>query len=407
MTNKTDYRPTVRACYGSNVIQAVVINLTPLLFLILKNQFDLTYSQFGMLTLANFCTQVAADVGFARGVEKHGFRPYLLVSHVLCTAGFLLFALAPDIFPEEPFAGFLLGTILFSGSGGLMELLLSPIIAAIPSENSAKSMSLLHSVYAWGKLGCIILTTLAVMAGLGWKTIVILWTLLPVAGIFPYFRVPMPDKIPEHQRMPSGKMLLHPMFVMCFFAIVLGGASEVTISQWTTTYLQMGLGIPRIWANLLGMGGFALMLGIGRTVHGIWGHKIPLPLLLAVGCLCACGCYLTIALAPHPALGILGCIGAGFCVSILWPGTVTLAHGYLPTAGASMFALLAAGGDIGGSAGPWLVGNIADTAIARGLTDPQALRVAMACAAAFPFAAFLIHNRMKHMARREGDLEKQ
>lgn len=395
MKKVIDYRPTVRACYASNVIQAVVINLTPLLFLILKDQFGLSYAQFGTLTLANFCTQVAADVGFARGVEKHGFRPYLLLSHSLCAAGFLLFALAPKLFPENTFAGFLLGTILFAGSGGLMELLLSPIIAGIPSENSAKSMSLLHSVYAWGKLGCIILTTAAIFAGISWKTIVLLWALLPVLTVFPYFRVPLPDKVPEHERMPSGKMLLHPLFLLSFFAIVFGGASEVTISQWTTTYLQMGLGIPRVWANLLGMGGFALMLGLGRTAHGIWGHKIPLSRLLTFSCLCACGCYLTIALAPHPIVGILGCVVAGFCVSILWPGTITLAHTCLPKAGASMFALLAAGGDIGGSSGPWLVGNIADGAIARGAADSQALRIAMVCAAVFPFAALLFHKGLK------------
>ena len=399
MKNRIDYRPTIRACYASNVIQAVVINLTPLLFLILREQFALTYSQFGTLTLVNFCTQVAADIGFSQPVQKHGFRPFLLLTHVLCSVGFFLFALTPWIFPGHEFVGFLTATILFAGAGGLLELLLSPIIAAIPSENSAKAMSLLHSVYAWGKLGCIILTTAAIFLGIPWYIIVLLWAILPVVNFFPFLRVPMPDKVSEHERMPSGKMLLHPMFLLSFCAIAFGGASEVTISQWTTTYLQNGLGIDRILANLLGMGSFALMLGLGRTLHGIWGHKIELSRLLVLSCIGAAGCYLMVALSPWPVLGILGCAGAGFCVSILWPGTLSLASSCLPKAGTAMFALLAAGGDIGGSCGPWLVGNVADGAIATGASDSTGLRIAMLCAAAFPVITLIFQRLLKSRSK--------
>ena len=401
MNKQIDYRPTIRACYTANVIQAVVINLTPLLFLLLREQFGLRYSQFGLLTLVNFCTQVAADIGFSRPVEKHGFRPYILLSHVLCAAGFGLFALTPTLFPGNEFFGFLIATVLFSGSGGLMELLLSPIIAGIPSENSAKSMSLLHSVYAWGKLGCIILTTAAILAGISWNQIVLLWTILPVVSIFPFFRVPLPAKIPEHEKMPSRKMLLHPVFLLSFGAIAFGAASEVTISQWTATYLQNGLGIPRIWANLLGMGGFALMLGLGRTLHGLWGHKVSLSRLLILSCMGAMVCYLTISVSPFPVIGLLGCAGAGFCVSILWPGTLSLASSHLPKAGASMFALLAAGGDIGGSVGPWLVGTITDFAIGNGAADTRALRLAMFCAAAFPFLALCFQRLLRSFRHRD------
>lgn len=397
---KTNYQSTVYACYIANIVQAVVINLTPLLFLVLKDSFGLTYSQFGTLVLVNFCTQVAVDIGFSKAVERHGFRIFVVAAHILCVVGFILFACTPVLLQGFEFLGFLLSTMLFAGSGGLLELLLSPIIDALPSENSAKAMSLLHSMYAWGQLGCIILTTLAVFLGVPWYFIMAAWAVLPLINTFVFLKVPLRHKVDADQAMHTEKMVASPLFFLAFGAILFGGAAEVTIAQWTSTFMQNGMGIPKVWGDLLGMGGFALMLGIGRLLHGLYGERFDLSKLLVFGSFAAIGSYLLVALSPSQTVGIIACIVTGFFVSLLWPGTLTIASACLPTAGASMFALLAAGGDIGGSIGPWLTGVLTDGRITAGASDAQGLRFGVLCAVVFPLMALVFQLLLRRQTKK-------
>lgn len=397
---KLSDQSTIYACYTGNIIQAVVVNLTPLLFLILRDDFQLTYTQFGTLALANFATQVTVDVSFSKAVDRFGYRPFLIAAHLLCVLGFILFAATPLLFAGREFLGFLIGTMVFAGAGGLLELLLSPIIDAMPAQNSAKAMSLLHSMYAWGQLGCTIITTVLVFLGIPWYVIVLLWALLPLANTFAFMKVPLRRKNPEEKLMKTRNMLKNPLFLLAFFAIVFGGAAEVTLSQWTSTYLQNGLGTDKLVGDLLGMGGFALMMGLGRLLHGIYGHKFSLSKLLVGSAFAACISYLMIALSPHPWVGIIGCIITGLFVSLLWPGTLTIASASMPTAGASMFALLAAGGDMGCSIGPWLMGVITDGRIAQGATDTGALRFGVLCAVIFPLGALVLQLALKKASRK-------
>lgn len=390
-----NYQSTVRACYVADVVQAVLTNLTPLLFLILKDDFGLSYSQFGLLTLINFCTQVTVDIAFSKAVDKHGFRPFILMADGLCALGLTVFAVSPWVFAPNPFAGFVIGTVLFAGAGGLLELLLSPIVDALPAENSAKAMSILHSMYAWGQLLCVVVTTLLVFAGVKWYVIMLLWTLLPLCNLFSFIKAPLRRKVAPDQVMKIGALIRKPLFLLAFFAIAFGGATELVIAQWTSAYMQNGLGVPKLTGDLLGMGGFALMLGLGRLLHGMYGERFSLQKLMIGGCLGCVVCYLMIALSPLPWVGILGCVGVGFLCSLLWPGTLTLTSERIPTGGASMFALLAAGGDVGGSMGPWMIGLVADARIAGGATDMTALRFAVLCAVLVPLGGLLCQTALK------------
>lgn len=388
------YRSTVWACYRADIIQAVVINLTPLLFVYLKSLYGLSYSQFGTLVLVNFATQVVVDIAFAKPVDKYGYRPFVVAAHLMCAGGFLFFALTPWILPGREYVGFLIGTAVFAGAGGLFELLLSPIVDALPSENKAREMSLLHSMYAIGKLGCIILTTLALLLGAPWYVIVLVYAMLPLLNAIPFLKVPLVQKNKEGEALSSKKMILSPAFLLALAAILFSGAAECTMSQWSSTFMQEGLGLPKVWGDLLGVGGFALMLGAGRLIHGLYGYRFDLNKLLILGSLLAAGCYMLIGLTPVPWVGALACAMAGFFLSIAWPGTLSTASASLPKAGTALFALLAAGGDMGGSIGPWLVGKLTDAQILWGLGSIESLRNAALLAALLPITAAFFQWRI-------------
>ncbi|MDO5401094.1 MAG: MFS transporter [Eubacteriales bacterium] len=389
-----EYRKTAYACYLADMIQAVVINLTPLLFVLLKDAYGLRYSQFGTLVFVNFATQVLVDIGCSKPVDRYGYRPFVVAAHFLCGGGLCFFALTPWLLPGREFAGFLIGTVIFAGAGGLFELLLSPIVDALPSENKAREMSLLHSMYAVGKLGCIILTTLALVLGLSWQSIVLTYAALPFLNALFFFKVPLVRKCKREEVTSSGKMLMSPTFLLALAAILFSGGAECTMSQWSSTFMQEGLDLPKAWGDLLGVGGFALMLGLGRLVHGLYGYRFDLSRLLVLGsCLAVCS-YLVAAVAPVPWMGAAACALTGFFVSISWPGTLSMASASLPKAGTALFALLAAGGDMGGSIGPWIVGKAADMQILHGVSSERSLKNAIFLAALLPLTAAFFQWRL-------------
>lgn len=404
MTESVSYKPTIIACYIGNFTQAIVTNITPILFIPLREQFGISYAQFGLLILINFLTQVMVDIAFSRAVDKYGFRPFAVGAHIICVIGFLLFALTPVLFPKNEFIGFMIATVIFAGSGGLLELLLSPIIDSIPSKEKEKAMALLHSFYAWGQVTVVVFTTIAIFLGLHWSLIISLWIIVPFINLFLFRKVPLTQKLHESQIMKIRKLIRTPVFLIAFFAIVFGGASEVIMAQWTSSYMQKGLALPKLVGDILGMCGFAVFLGIGRLLYGLYGEKFDLSKVLIYGSLIAILCYIVVAVSPYTWLSVAACIITGLCVSLLWPGTLIVASSKLPLAGASMFALLAAGGDIGASIGPWLTGIVTDITIKlspviHGITAEQVgLRAGILLAAVFPLLSLLFHLILKKQA---------
>jgi len=356
------YKSTIRACYLGNFVGAVVTNLSPLLFVLLMDTFSLSFEQVGRLTLINFFTQIVADLVFSRPVDRYGVRPFITMGHLLAFLGLFLFALAPTLFHRQPYIGFMLATVVFSCGGGLLELLLSAIIQAIPSDAKAAAMSLLHSFYAWGFIVVVLATTamLAVFGKDNWPVIVIVWSILPLLNFFNFLRVPLAPQVSEEHRTAVGTLGRSPYFLMVVLGIALGGAAEVTMSQWTSAYVESALALPKVVGDLAGLCLFAGFLGTGRALYGKFGKHIDVWYVMFWGSVFTVGCYIIAALSPWPLVSLAACSLCGLGVSLLWPGSVVNAARKFPFAGASLFALLAAGGDAGAALGPWLVGVVAD-----------------------------------------------
>ena len=242
MGDKQSYKWTIIACYIGYFVQATVINLVPILFVTLRESYGLSYSELGALVLINFVTQVIFDVVFSKPVDKYGFRPFVVIAHGICALGLILFALIPRIFSGNIFGGFILSTIIFSGGGGLLELVISPIIDSIPSDDKATAMSLLHSFYAWGQVTIVIVTTIFLFSfGIDkWWIIMMIWTIVPVINFFIFMKVPLTQKVHESKVMKIRELIKNPIFIVAFFAIMLGAASEVSMNQWAATFMERG-----------------------------------------------------------------------------------------------------------------------------------------------------------------------
>lgn len=404
---KISYSLTIKACYIGFFVQAIVVNLTPILFIPLKEQFGLSFGKLGLLVLINFTTQVLVDILFSHSVDKHGYRPYLVTAHVLTILGFSIFALSPMIF-ANPYIGFVIGTIIFSGAGGLLELLLSPTVNAIPTDEKSSAMSLLHSFYAWGQVAVIIVTTLFlfVFGKPSWSVIMIIWSIPSIVNIILFSIVPIAPNVPEEHRESYKKYIKNSFFIVAIMAIGFGAASEVTMNQWVSAFMEKAMNMPKVIGDVGGMTMFAVMLGLGRLLHGKYGAKMDLNKIMIWGCVVVFSSYIIIAFSSINIISLIACAMCGFAVSLMWPGTLVLTAEQFPLAGTWLFAFLAAGGDIGASIGPWLVGVISDNAVkvnvlanignSLGLDSAQlGMRIGMLVAAIFPIGAFLCLRYMR------------
>lgn len=407
------YKATAWACYLGNFVQAIVINLTPILFIPLKDQFNLSYLQLGNLVLINFATQVGVDILLSGAADKYGFRIFAVLGQGLAIAGLGLFAVTPYLF-SDVYTGFVISTIVFSGGGGLMEMLLSPIVDSIPTDVKSTAMSVLHSFYAWGQLSVIVFTTLFlfIFGTRSWQIISALWLIVPIFNFVLFSQVPLTSPIHEAKRMRVRDYFQTRFFIVALLAILFGGAAEVSMAQWASAFMEKGLVLPKLSGDLLGVAMFALMLGIGRAIFGKYGAKINLNKVMIYGSLLAIGCYIIIALSPIAWISLLACGICGITVSLLWPGTLVITSEKFPLAGASMFAFLAAGGDVGASIGPWFVSYVTDTApllpiaadlaMSLGLTLEQlGLRAGILFGTLLPLGSFICHIWLaKHMSHK-------
>lgn len=349
------------ACYTANISMSVVGNLSPVLFLTFRSLYGISYSLLGLLVLINFVTQLIIDLIFSFFSHKFNIAKAVKFTPVLTVAGLLIYAVWPWIFPDSVYAGLVIGTIIFSASGGFNEVLISPVIAAIPAKDPDREMSKLHSVYAWGVVFVITVSTLflLVFGGQNWQYLALFFLVVPVISAFLFAGAEIPKM--ETPQKVSGvfEQLKNKSLWLCVFAIFLGGAAECTMAQWSSSYLEQALGIPKVWGDIFGTALFAVMLGIGRSWYAKKGKNIEKTLFFgAVG---AAVCYRVAAVSPIPIIGLFACAFNGFCVSMLWPGNLVSASERIPYGGVFLFAMMAAGGDLGASVGPQLVGLVTDT----------------------------------------------
>ena len=359
---KPSYQKTMYACFVAYIVQAVVNCFAPLLFVTFQNQYSIPLAQITALITINFAVQLAVDLLSTGFVDRIGYRAAALLAHGCAAVGLVGLAFLPDLLPD-PFWGLLAAVCIYATGGGLIEVLVSPIIEACPTDNKEAAMSLLHSFYCWGHMGVVLLSTafFALFGTGNWKLLTLAWAVLPIANGIAFARVPIPTLAAEGEQGPTLGQLLHRRLFWVFLVMMLcAGASEQAVSQWASTFAEQALGVSKTVGDLAGPMAFALLMGTARLLYGKYGDRLDLDRFMKFSCLLCIAAYLCIALVPVPALGLVGCAVCGFSVGIMWPGTFSKASASLK-GGTAMFALLALAGDLGCSAGPTLAGMVSSS----------------------------------------------
>ena len=366
------YKRLKAACYTTNITMSVVGNLSPLLLLTFRSLYGISYSLLGTLVLINFVTQLTVDLIFSFFSHKFNIPKTVKSTPLIAVFGLILYAALPSLIPGAPYIGLVIGTIIFSAASGLAEVLISPVIAAIPTKDPDREMSKLHSIYAWGVVFVIIVSTLylLVFGQENWQYLPIFFAIIPFISFILFSKSEIPQM--ETQEKVSGVLsyLKNGGLWLCVIAIFLGGASECTMAQWCSGYLEQALSIPKVWGDVFGVAVFGLTLGLGRTLYSKIGKNLSRVLLF--GGIGATICYFLAAVSNVPIIGLIACGLTGFCTSMLWPGCLVVASDRFPNCGVFIYAMMAAGGDLGASVGPQLVGVVTDF----DLTHPQSVKVA-------------------------------
>lgn len=357
---KNQYNKTVTACFVGYIVQAVVNNFVPLLFLTFQRSYGIPLSQITMLVTFNFGVQLLVDLLSVGFVDRIGYRASLVIAHVLSAAGLILLTILPGCL-GNPFMGILVSVMIYAVGGGLLEVLVSPVVEACPSDNKEKAMSMLHSFYCWGHVGVVAISTIFFkLFGIeNWKLLAVVWALIPLCNAFVFTRVPIASLIEEGEKGLSIRELFSmKIFWILFIMMICSGASEQAVSQWASTFAEMGLGITKTAGDLAGPMAFAVLMGTSRLFYGKYGDRIDLDRFMICSSLLCIAAYLCISLVPVPMVSLIACAVCGLSVGIMWPGTFSKASATLPRGGTAMFALLALGGDVGCSGGPTLVGMV-------------------------------------------------
>ncbi|HIW74229.1 MAG TPA: MFS transporter [Firmicutes bacterium] len=357
---RDNYQKTMAGCFVGYITQAIVNNFAPLLFLTFQSSYGIPLTQITMLVTFNFGIQLVVDLLAARFVDRIGYRPSIVAAHLFTASGLVCMTFLPELLPD-PFVGLLLSVTLYAVGGGLIEVLISPIMEACPTENKEKAMSLLHSFYCWGHVGVVLISTLffALFEIENWKILALVWAVVPLANAVLFLRAPIASLIQEGERgMTLRELFSSKLFWVLMLIMLSAGASEQAVSQWASTFAEKGLGVSKAVGDLAGPMAFALLMGLSRAFYGKYGDRINLDrFMILSGSLCILS-YLCISLIPSPVFGLVGCGLCGLSVGIMWPGGCSKAAASLRSGGTALFALLALAGDLGCSSGPTLVGMV-------------------------------------------------
>lgn len=356
---RKNYNCTITASYLGYITQAIVNNFAPLLFLTFVSEFQVEFDQLAFLITMNFGVQLITDFLSARYVDRIGYRPCIVAAHVLSALGLAGMAVLPDLF-SNPYHGLLLAAAIYAVGGGLIEVLISPIVEACPADNKEAAMSLLHSFYCWGHVAVVLLSTLffALADIENWRVLACLWALIPLANILLFALVPINTLVEEGEGLSIRELGKNKLFWLFAVLMICAGASEQGMSQWSSAFAESGLKVSKTIGDLAGPCAFAVTMGSARALYAKFADKISLKKFMAGSALACICCYLLAALSSNPLLGLLGCALCGTTVGILWPGTFSMAAEALPRGGTAMFAFLALFGDVGCNVGPSLVGLV-------------------------------------------------
>lgn len=361
--SKPNYRRTLYASYTGYITQAIVNSFAPLLFLTFQSSLGIPLAQITLLITINFCVQLCVDLASTKFVDRIGYRPCVIAANLCAALGLIGLGTLPFLLPD-PYMGLVCSVVLYAIGGGLLEVLVSPIVEACPFDNKAGVMATLHSFYCWG---CVLVTLastgfFALVGIQHWNVLACLWALVPLANLAVYAGAPIPTLVPDGEGMKLRELLTSPVIWLFFLLMLCAGASEQGMSQWASAFAESGLQVSKTVGDLAGPCMFSLLMGTSRAIYGKYSERWDLvPFMLGSSVLCIVS-YLLATLSPIPLLGLLGCGLCGFAVGILWPGTFSLVSAKCPRGGTAMFALMALGGDLGCSSGPTLVGFVTSAA---------------------------------------------
>lgn len=401
MINKK-FKLTKLACYTAYFTMSSIFSLPPLLFATLQDMYDISYTLLGTLVLTNFCTQLTVDIIFTVFSKHFNVKKIVRIMPLITSAGLLVYAVVPSLFSQHAYIGLLIGTVLFSVSAGLSEVLLSPVIAAIPSDNPQKDMSKLHSLYAFGVFTVVVVSTvfLRICGSANWKYLTIFWALLPIIATVMFVLSPMPDmdvsSVSEGTKGTKRRALGMALCVGCIF---FGSCAENAMSNWVSSFMENALKIDKTVGDILGMAGFAILLGITRITYAKYGKNIFRMLL--TGMAGAVVCYLVAGFSTNVVFAVVACVLTGIFTSMLWPGTLIMMEENLPGVGVAAYALMAAGGDLGASVAPQILGIVVDNvsasdfaknlSVSLNMTAEQiGLKAGMLVTAVFPILGTLV-----------------
>lgn len=390
-----NYKRTKFACFYAYLAMSPVFVLPPMLFITFHDMYGISYTLLGTLVLINFCTQLTIDLVLTFFSKYFNIRKTVRVMPLITSMGLLVYAIMPNIFTEHAFLWLVIGTVLFSIAAGLCEVLLSPTVAALPSEHPEKDMSMLHSLYGWGVVSSVIISSIffVIFGTNNWMYLAIFLAILPLIGSILFCCSPIPDLQVNSGDNKKEKSSHTRELVLCVICIFLGSAAENAMTNWISGYMENALQIPKAVGDILGLAVFALLLAMTRVIYAKYSFDITKTLLFSM--IGASACYIVAGLSTNVILAFIACILTGMFTSMLWPGTLILMEERIPSPGVATFALIAAGGDMGGSVAPQLLGIIVDKvsvsnfatemSMTSGVTPEEiGLKVGMLIAAIFP-----------------------
>ena len=360
---QSNVQQTMRACFIAYIVQALVNNFVPLLFVAFQTDYQIPLANITMLITVNFLIQLTVDAVSTGIINRMGYRAAIILAHLFAAIGLISITVLPEWSPD-PFIGLVLAVCIYAIGGGLIEVLVSPMIEACPTDHKEKAMSLLHSFYCWGQVGVVLVSTLffTIVGIQNWKLLSLLWAVLPIMNLFAFIKAPIYTLPGDETHDPLIQSLFSRKIFWVFMLMMLcAGASEQVVSQWASIFAEQGLGMSKTLGDLAGPMTFAVLMGTSRLLYGKYGEHLDLDRAMQFSCMLCIISYACISLIPHPLIGLLGCAICGFSVGILWPGTFSQASSALSQAGTALFALLALAGDLGCSVGPTLAGFVSST----------------------------------------------
>lgn len=357
------YKRTIGASFLGYITQAIMLNFPPLLFVLFKDEFGLSTVQISFLIAFNFVTELIIDFVVSRVAFKIGYRKLVILANLCAILGLLSLYILPLILPKIPYAMLCFSMMLCGVGGGLMEVLISPIVEACPTKNKSGMMSLLHSFYCWGQFGVVLLSTIFFLVfGIeNWGVVALFWTIIPFLGLFLFIDAPIYMLTEEGQEKKPRELIKSKLFWIFIIMMLCAGASELAMAQWASTFAEEALNVSKWLGDLLGPCLFALAMALTRVFFAKFGEKISLEKGIMISSIICIFSYALAIFAPKgfEILSLVGCALCGVGCGFMWPGTFSIATKHEPLGGVFMFGMFALAGDFGCLTGPFLAGQAA------------------------------------------------